>query len=183
MSTCPSAARPSRRNLDSADECSRSGPSSASGSRKTVTASSNATPCFTALVSAFRGSHSNTYSVYTECQGMLRATGHRRPARRCARPTRSGAPRVSRVWPGPRGEVLLMVVQAGWLAKLLSPHAIAHHRRQDPARWRARLEAHGFALEEEGADNRQGRLIRVRRPPRLSQTNRSGTGDGTARRR
>ncbi len=80
MSTCPSAARPSRRNRDSADECSRSGPSSASGSRKTVTAASNATPCFTALASAFRGSHSNTYSVYTECQGMLRATGQRRPS-------------------------------------------------------------------------------------------------------
>ena len=55
------------RNRDSADECCRSGPSSASGSRKTVTASSNETPCFAALASAFRGSHSNTYLVYTKC--------------------------------------------------------------------------------------------------------------------
>ena len=66
MSTSPPADRPSRRNRDSADECSRSGPSSASGSRKTVTASSNETPCFAALASAFRGSHSNTYLVYTK---------------------------------------------------------------------------------------------------------------------
>jgi hypothetical protein len=33
----------------------------------TVIASSNETPCFAALASAFRGSHSNTYLVYTEC--------------------------------------------------------------------------------------------------------------------
>ena len=59
--------RPSRRNRDCADECCRSGPSSASGSRKTVTASSNETPCFAALASAFRGSHSNTHLVYTKC--------------------------------------------------------------------------------------------------------------------
>ena len=36
-------------------------------SRKTVTASSNDTPCFAALAAAFRRSHSNTYLVYTEC--------------------------------------------------------------------------------------------------------------------
>src|SRR6202007_1081341 len=63
-----------RRNLESADDVFRSGPSSASGSKKTVTASSNETPCFAALASAFRGSHSNTYLVYTECRGMLRVT-------------------------------------------------------------------------------------------------------------
>src|SRR2546425_4047194 len=74
MSTRPSAARPSRRNRASASECWRSGPSRALASRKTVTASSNDTPCFAALASAFRGSHSNTYSVYTECRGMLSAT-------------------------------------------------------------------------------------------------------------
>ena len=34
MSTCPPADRPSRRNHDSADECRKSGPSSASGSRR-----------------------------------------------------------------------------------------------------------------------------------------------------
>jgi len=74
MSTRPSAAWPSRRNRASASECWRSGPSRALASRKTVTASSNDTPCFAALASAFRGSHSNTYSVYTECRGMLSAT-------------------------------------------------------------------------------------------------------------
>ena len=57
---------PNRRNRDSADECCRSGPSSASGSRNTVTASSNQTPCFAALASAFRGSHSNTHLVDTK---------------------------------------------------------------------------------------------------------------------
>ena len=70
MSTCPRADRPSRRNRDSADECCRSGPSSASGSRKTVTASSNETPCLAALASAFRGSHSNTHLVYTKCSRL-----------------------------------------------------------------------------------------------------------------
>lgn len=70
MSTCPSAARPSRRNRNSAFECRTSGPSSALPSRKTVTASSNATPCFAVLASAFRESHSNTYSVYTECRSI-----------------------------------------------------------------------------------------------------------------
>src|SRR5260221_14796638 len=67
MSTRPLADRRSRKKRDSADECWRSGPSSASGSRKTVTASSNETPCFAALASAFRGSHSNTHLVYTKC--------------------------------------------------------------------------------------------------------------------
>jgi hypothetical protein len=71
MSTRPLAERPSRRNRDSADECCRSGPSSASGSRKTVTASSNETPCFSALALAFSGSHSNTNLVYTECADVL----------------------------------------------------------------------------------------------------------------
>src|SRR4051812_30037785 len=71
MSTRPLRDRPSRRNRDSADECCRSGPSSASGSRKTLTASSNETPCFTALASAFRGSHSNTYLVYTKCPARV----------------------------------------------------------------------------------------------------------------
>src|SRR5881396_1598152 len=74
MSTRPSADRPSRRNRASALECCRSAPSRAWASRKTVTASSNDTPCFAALASAFRGSHSNTYLVYTECRGMLSAT-------------------------------------------------------------------------------------------------------------
>src|SRR5688572_29289883 len=87
MSTCPPADRPSRRNRDSADECCRSGPSSASGSRKTVTASSNEMPCFAALASAFRGSHSNTHLVYTKLVDPLdRALLHRRTgARRVVR--------------------------------------------------------------------------------------------------
>jgi hypothetical protein len=70
MSTRPSADRPRRRNRASALECCRSAPSRAWESRKTVTASSNFTPCFTALASAFRGSHSNTYLVYTECRRL-----------------------------------------------------------------------------------------------------------------
>jgi len=77
MSTRPSAAWPSRKNRGSAVECCKSGPSSALASRKTVTAPSNETPCFAALASAFRGSHSNTYLVYTECRGMLRPPDQR----------------------------------------------------------------------------------------------------------
>lgn len=50
----------------------------------------------------------------------------------------------------PRGEVLLEIVNPDWLTKLASPHAIAHHRRQDPARWRTLLDESGFAIEEEG---------------------------------
>lgn len=50
----------------------------------------------------------------------------------------------------PRGEFLLMIVNADWLAWLVSPHAIAHHPRQDPARWRGLLDQAGFVLEEEG---------------------------------
>ncbi|MBI4265255.1 MAG: class I SAM-dependent methyltransferase [Acidobacteria bacterium] len=56
---------------------------------------------------------------------------------------------VSRVL-APRGELLLMIVNVDWVAWLVSPHAIAHHPRQDPARWRARLEQAGFVVEEEG---------------------------------
>jgi SAM-dependent methyltransferase len=50
----------------------------------------------------------------------------------------------------PRGEFLLMIVNADWLARLVSPHALAHHPRQDPARWHALLEQSGFQVEEEG---------------------------------
>jgi SAM-dependent methyltransferase len=50
----------------------------------------------------------------------------------------------------PRGELLLLIVNADWMTWLVSPHAIAHHPRQDPARWRAMLEEAGFAIEEEG---------------------------------
>jgi SAM-dependent methyltransferase len=50
----------------------------------------------------------------------------------------------------PRGEFLLLIVNADWLTRLFSPHAIGHHPRQDPARWRALLDEAGFAIEEEG---------------------------------
>ena len=50
----------------------------------------------------------------------------------------------------PGGELLLLIVHADWMTWLVSPHAIAHHPRQDPARWRAMLEEAGFAIEEEG---------------------------------
>jgi ubiquinone/menaquinone biosynthesis C-methylase UbiE len=50
----------------------------------------------------------------------------------------------------PRGEVLLMIVNPDWVTMLASPHAIAHHRRQDPARWRSMLAQRGFVVEEEG---------------------------------
>jgi ubiquinone/menaquinone biosynthesis C-methylase UbiE len=50
----------------------------------------------------------------------------------------------------PRGEFLLLIVNADWWSRVFSPHAIAHHPRQDPARWRALLEQAGFAVEEDG---------------------------------
>lgn len=50
----------------------------------------------------------------------------------------------------PGGEFLLMIVNVNWVTWLVSPHAVAHHPRQDPARWRAFLEQGGFAVEEVG---------------------------------
>jgi SAM-dependent methyltransferase len=50
----------------------------------------------------------------------------------------------------PRGEFLLLIVNVDWRTWLVSPHAIAHHPRQDPAEWRARLERAGFSVDEEG---------------------------------
>jgi SAM-dependent methyltransferase len=50
----------------------------------------------------------------------------------------------------PHGEFLLLIVQSDWWARLVSPHAIAHHPAQDPARWRALLEQSGFVVDEEG---------------------------------
>lgn len=50
----------------------------------------------------------------------------------------------------PRGEFLLLIVNAdawGWFA---SPHAIAHHGRVDPSRWRGWLESAGFEIIEQG---------------------------------
>lgn len=49
-----------------------------------------------------------------------------------------------------RGEFLLMIVHVNWVTWLISPHAIAHHPRQDPARWRAFLDQGGFEVEEAG---------------------------------
>lgn len=50
----------------------------------------------------------------------------------------------------PRGELLLLIVNVDLVTMLVSPHALAHHPRQDPARWRIMLENGGFAVEEEG---------------------------------
>ena len=50
----------------------------------------------------------------------------------------------------PRGEFLLLIVNADWISRLFSPHAVGHHPRQDPARWRVFLDQAGFAVEEEG---------------------------------
>jgi arsenite methyltransferase len=50
----------------------------------------------------------------------------------------------------PRGEFLLLIVNADRVTRLFSPHALGHHPRQDPARWRTLLDQAGFAIEEEG---------------------------------
>ena len=52
----------------------------------------------------------------------------------------------------PRGEFLLTIVNVDWVVKLTSPHALAHHPPQDPAKWHALLEQCGMALEEEGTE-------------------------------
>jgi SAM-dependent methyltransferase len=49
----------------------------------------------------------------------------------------------------PRGDFLVLIVNPDWITWLASP-PIAHHPRQDPARWRSLLEHSGFIVEEEG---------------------------------
>ena len=50
----------------------------------------------------------------------------------------------------PNGEFLLMVVNVDGWARFASPHAIAHHPRADPNRWRTLLESAGFTVIEQG---------------------------------
>jgi SAM-dependent methyltransferase len=49
----------------------------------------------------------------------------------------------------PGGQFLLMIVNPDRLTRLFSP-VIAHHPRQDPARWQALLAQGGFIVEEAG---------------------------------
>ena len=49
----------------------------------------------------------------------------------------------------PGGEFLLMIVHVDWKTWLVSP-LLAHHPSQNPEAWRALLQEHGFALQEEG---------------------------------
>ena len=49
----------------------------------------------------------------------------------------------------PGGEFLLMIIQVDWRTWLVSP-ILAHHPSQSPEPWRALLQEHGFALQEEG---------------------------------
>jgi SAM-dependent methyltransferase len=50
----------------------------------------------------------------------------------------------------PQGEFLLMVVNVDHWAMFASPHAIGHHPRANPERWRAMLESAGFDIVEQG---------------------------------
>lgn len=50
----------------------------------------------------------------------------------------------------PGGEFLLMIVNVDLWARLTSPHAMAHHRAVDPARWRTMIEKAGFTVSEQG---------------------------------
>jgi len=65
MTMRPLTEIPNLLNLSSRVECSRSSHSSASGSAKTVAASSKETPCFSRFLVAFRASQVNTIYVYT----------------------------------------------------------------------------------------------------------------------
>jgi SAM-dependent methyltransferase len=49
----------------------------------------------------------------------------------------------------PGGEFLLMIVHVDWKTWLVSP-LLAHHPSQNPEPWRALLQEHGFAVQEEG---------------------------------
>jgi SAM-dependent methyltransferase len=50
----------------------------------------------------------------------------------------------------PGGQFLLMIVNIDWWALLTSPHAMAHHPRANPVRWRTMLETAGFEIVEQG---------------------------------
>jgi len=50
----------------------------------------------------------------------------------------------------PDGEFLLMVVNVDRWAMFASPHAIGHHPRANPERWRALLVSAGFDVVEQG---------------------------------
>jgi SAM-dependent methyltransferase len=65
----------------------------------------------------------------------------------------------------PNGEFLLMIVNVTWRTWLVSPHAIAHHPRQDPVEWRAMLEQGGFSVEEEGTGPATRYFLATRRGP------------------
>ena len=52
----------------------------------------------------------------------------------------------------PGGAFLLMVVNADAWARFASPHAVGHHPRADPNRWRAMLERAGFEILEQGTE-------------------------------
>ena len=49
----------------------------------------------------------------------------------------------------PGGEFLLMIIHVDWKTWLVSP-MLAHHPSQNPEPWRALLQEHGFAVQEEG---------------------------------
>jgi hypothetical protein len=48
------------------------------------------------------------------------------------------------------GEFLLTIVNVDAWARFASPHALGHHPRADPSRWRALLKSSGFDVVEEG---------------------------------
>lgn len=50
----------------------------------------------------------------------------------------------------PGGEFLLIIVNVDWWALLTSPHAMAHHPRANPLRWRTMHETAGFEIVEQG---------------------------------
>jgi SAM-dependent methyltransferase len=50
----------------------------------------------------------------------------------------------------PDGEFLLMLVNVDAWGRFASPHAIGHHARADPERWRTLLESAGFRIVEQG---------------------------------
>ena len=66
--------------------------------------------------------------------------------RRAERPT--AIAEVARVLK-PGGEFLLMIIHVDWKTWLVSP-LLAHHPSQTPEPWRALLQEHGFAVQEEG---------------------------------
>ena len=73
----------------------------------------------------------------------------------------------------PGGDFLLMVVNVDGWALFASPHAIGHHPRANPDRWRTLLESAGFTVVEQGTEPAVLYFL-ARKPTRLTRDGEAG---------